>query len=228
MAQDPTITPSDAVRPVEYVSVHNLQPHPRNYKVHTPEQMDHLKASITEHGVYHNIVVAREGTILAGHGVYQACQELGIEVIPVTRLNVDPEDPRALKVLAGDNEISRLAQTDMDLLADIMGLIHDDDPDGLTGTGFDEGSFASLIAMTAGSPEEFDVEGEWEGMPEYDMENVGDPTKTIIINFATPEDVEEFSRVVGQTVTMATRSIWFPPKDAVRTTHLAVVGEQGQ
>jgi hypothetical protein len=223
MASAHPVTPSEAVRPVEYVSIYDLTPHPRNYRTHTLEQLDHLKASIEANGVYRNIIATTDGTVLAGHGVREACMALGIEVVPVIRLPIDPESPAALKVLAGDNEIGRLASNDMDALAEILGIISEDDG-GLVGTGFDEGSFASLLAMTGGASPDFDPEDEWDGMPEYEMEDIGEPTKTITINFASPDAVVEFSRLVGQTVTMATRSIWFPPQEDVRTTHLAMVG----
>ena len=80
---------------------------------------------MTTHGVYRNVVVAQDGTILAGHGVVAAAQELGPHAYRGQRLPYGPDDPRALQVLVGDNHIARLRQQDdaalVALLAGVAG-----------------------------------------------------------------------------------------------------------
>jgi len=49
----------------------------------------------------------------------------------------------------------------------------------------------------------------WKGMPEYNQQDLM-PVKQIIISFETTEDMKAFSRLVGQTITMHTQSIWYP------------------
>jgi hypothetical protein len=49
----------------------------------------------------------------------------------------------------------------------------------------------------------------WQGMPEFKSENA-EPFQSIKINFRNAEDREEFARLVGQSLTDATPSIWFP------------------
>lgn len=39
------------------------------------------------------------------------------------------------------------------------------------------------------------------------------PLKTLKVHFRKPEDVETFSKLIGQTITMKTRAVWFPPQD---------------
>jgi ParB-like chromosome segregation protein Spo0J len=94
------------------VPIGDLKPHPRNYQKHPADQLKHIQASIAAHGYYRNIVVARDNTILAGHGVVEASRAMGKKRVPVVRLDVAPDDPRALKVLTSDNEISNLAEVD--------------------------------------------------------------------------------------------------------------------
>jgi ParB family chromosome partitioning protein len=96
----------------EMRALEDLKEHPRNYRVHPQDQIDHIKASIQEHGVYRNVVVARDNTILAGHGVVKALRQLGVVAGPVAVMDLDPNDPRALKLLAGDNEVEHLAEQD--------------------------------------------------------------------------------------------------------------------
>ena len=62
----------DLTTTLELLPLAELRPHPRNDGTHPPDELAHLKASITTHGVYRNVVIAQDGTILAGHGVIQA------------------------------------------------------------------------------------------------------------------------------------------------------------
>jgi ParB-like chromosome segregation protein Spo0J len=139
------------------VSVSELRRHPRNYRQHPKEQLDHLIKSIKEHGFYRNVVVANDGTILAGHGVVEAAEILGMTEVPVIQLSVGPEDPKALKILTGDNELSRVAGIDDRLLADILRDVKEGAVDGLEGTGYDEKMLANLVFMTRTEFEAFDA-----------------------------------------------------------------------
>jgi hypothetical protein len=49
----------------------------------------------------------------------------------------------------------------------------------------------------------------WKGMPEF-IQNDLSPYKYIKINFKSLEAMKAFSELIGQTITMNTRSIWFP------------------
>jgi len=104
-------TPDDRSRarlPTRLARLDSLLPHPKNYRLHPDDQLEHIAASIRQHGLYRNVVVARGGVILAGHGVVQAAGRLGLAELPVVDVDLDPDDPRALKILTGDNEIERL------------------------------------------------------------------------------------------------------------------------
>lgn len=66
----------------------DLREHPRNYRKHPASQVAHIAASLTEHGVYRPVVIARDNTILAGHGVVLAARSLGWTEIPVHALDL--------------------------------------------------------------------------------------------------------------------------------------------
>jgi DNA modification methylase len=134
----------DLTETLERVAIADLRPHPRNYLAHPPAQLDHLRQSIDEHGIYRNVVIARDGTLLAGHGVVQAAQQQGYTHVSVKRLDVDPESDQALKVLVGDNELARLRLADDALLVGLLEQIGRDDPTALLGTGFDVEALAIL------------------------------------------------------------------------------------
>ena len=92
------------------VDIDKLKNHPKNYREHPDDQLAHLMKSIEQQGFYRNIVVAKDYTILAGHGVVKASRKLGLKEVPVVRLDIDANSTKALKVLAGDNELGRLAE----------------------------------------------------------------------------------------------------------------------
>lgn len=171
--------------------VSKLKPHPQNYRSHPADQLNHIKESIRRHGIYRNVVTANDGTILAGHGVVEACKELGIEIIPIVRLKVGPDDPSALKVLTGDNEIGHLGEIDDRQLSEILKKINETDITGLIGTGFDEMMLANLALVTRPAAEikNFDAAAEWVGMPEYAL---GSNAVKLVISFPDDKARAEF------------------------------------
>jgi len=50
---------------------------------------------------------------------------------------------------------------------------------------------------------------EWVDMPEFVHEDLT-PIKQLIVSFATKEDFEEFSKLIGQKLTSKTQSVWYP------------------
>lgn len=179
----------------------DLKPHPRNYKTHPEEQLAHLRQSLREHGFYRNVVAARDLTILAGHGVVEAARAEGYAEVPVVRLDVDPLDPRALKLLAADNELPKFAETDDRALTELLRDVSKEG-DGLLGTGFDEQMLAALVMNTRPASEirTFDAAAEWSGsgMPAFDP---GDRIFRLIVQFKKEEDREKFVSVHAIQVT---------------------------
>lgn len=129
---------------IEYVSVDDLQPHPDN-----PNEGDvgAISQSIERVGFYGAIVVQapsgrrRKHRILAGEHRWLAAKAAGIETVPVSVLDVD--DQTALVVLAGDNEIARLAQLDADKRIALLTRIAE--AGDLSGTGVDGDDLDALI-----------------------------------------------------------------------------------
>jgi DNA modification methylase len=142
----PTLVPETIEVPIVWIPLATLRPHPRNDGHHPPEELAHLKQSLTEHGVYRNVVIADDGTILAGHGVVQAAQELGHTQILARRMAYGPDDPQALKILVGDNHIARLRMQDDAALVTLLQDLAQHDPLALLGTGFDAHALEALVA----------------------------------------------------------------------------------
>jgi hypothetical protein len=203
----------------ELVEITLLKPHPRNYRTHPEDQIAHLAQSIREHGLYRNIVVAEDWTILAGHGVVQAAESLGLEQVPVVRLAISAESPAALRLLAGDNEIAKLSFSDDRLLSELLKSLKENpieglDVDGLLGTGYDDMMLANLVLVTRPASEipDFDAAAHWVGMPECNQEDSREPLK-LIFAFSDATERERFAKTLGLTISdRRTISIHWPPK----------------
>ena len=50
---------------------------------------------------------------------------------------------------------------------------------------------------------------EWEGMPEFKQEDLT-PVKSIMVHFKTTDAIEDFSELLDQSLTLKTKSIWYP------------------
>jgi hypothetical protein len=196
---------------VEVVRAADVKPHPRNYREHPDDQVDHIVESIRSNGFYRNIIVSRDGYALAGHGVLKAAIKMGLKDVPVVRVNLDHDDPRAWKILTGDNEISRLAEIDDRALTEMLRDIKSGDPSGLLGTGFDNMMLANLVMITRpeGEIKDLNEAAEYVGMPEYEAP---DNIINLIICFKSLKDKAEFARVLGLNVTDTTKTCWWPPK----------------
>ena len=137
------------------VSLTDLKKHPQNYRTHPEDQLDHLCKSIQENGIYRPVVIAKDNTILAGHGVTQACKRLGIEKVPTIKMEIESDSKEALKLLTADNEISNLAEVNDRKLTEILK------------------EMANLVMVTRDASEikDLDHAKEWVGMPTFFEEN---------------------------------------------------------
>ena len=56
---------------------------------------------------------------------------------------------------------------------------------------------------------------EWKDMPEFEMEDLS-PEQSIIVHFETLEDRDNFSKLLDQTITSETKSIYYPKLEITR------------
>jgi ParB/Sulfiredoxin domain len=200
------------------VPIGTLRPHPRNYRTHTPAQLAHICQSIRDHGLYRNIVTARDRTILAGHGVIEAARALGLVEVPIIQLDLAADDPRALKVLVGDNQIGQLAVIDDRELTTILREINTSDLTDLIGTGFDATQLAALVMTSrpASEIEDFNAAAEWVGLPNFQP---APEWVTVTVYCETEKDrtaLFDFLHVELQHIVSGskrTKTIWWPLRE---------------
>ena len=217
------------IKAIEEVAIDKIKPHPKNYRQHPEDQLSHIIESIEKNGVYRNIVVAKEGTILAGHGVYLAMVKMEFKTVPIVRLPIEPNSAKAMKILVGDNEISHLGEIDDRTLSEVLKDIKVEDLDGLLGTGYDEAMLANLLLVTRPESEIKDINeaAEWVGMPE--LGGVDNPYK-VVVNIETEFLRQKFLKLIGiNTISKRsgkTSSVNWPPRDRDDTKAIRFVEEE--
>jgi DNA modification methylase len=128
---------------VEYRPLDTLVPYARNARTHSEAQVAEIAGSIREFGFTNPVLIAEDGTMIAGHGRVLAAHKLGMEMIPAIVLSGLSETQRRALIVA-DNRIAMNAGWDEDLLAlELSDLQEAGFNLGLTG--FDDGELRSLL-----------------------------------------------------------------------------------
>lgn len=98
--------------------IDKLKPYANNAKIHTPEQIEQIKKSITDFGMNDPIAVwGSDNIIVEGHGRLMACKELGLKTVPVIRLDGLTDDQRKAYTLV-HNQTTMNTGFDIDILND--------------------------------------------------------------------------------------------------------------
>ena len=100
---------------VEYVPIDSIRPYANNAKLHPAEQIEQIKKSIEEFGFNDPIAVWHE-EIIEGHGRLIAATELGMEQVPVIRLDGLTDEQRRAYALI-HNKLTMNSGFDVDLLS---------------------------------------------------------------------------------------------------------------
>lgn len=198
MSESAEVIPRGDEFDVEFVSIDSLEPHPRNYQDHPDDQLDEIGASLMAHGFFKNVVVAEDGTILAGHGVVAACRRLGVVAVPIRRMPYPPADPRALQIVAADNELTRRAERDDRGLAELLHELHEAEM--LPGTGYDEERLAALLFTTRPTSEVPDMAAAKKLAANAGSEGFDSGEEIacrVIFNLTNVDEVESLFRKVG-------------------------------
>jgi len=125
----------------------DLRPHPSNAR---NGDIEAIAESVRVSGVYRPIIVAQEGTILAGHHLWFALGELGHPEVDIVRLPIRPDSPAALRIMVADNRTSDLGNYDRGLLAELLTTLDNDT--GLIGTGYSGDDLTRLLNNIATPP----------------------------------------------------------------------------
>ena len=121
-----------------------LQPYAKNAKMHGPDQVAKIAASMAEFGWTVPCLVGEDGELIAGHGRVLAATQLGLAEAPVIVLGHLTEAQRRAYRLA-DNKLTELGTWDEALLsAELQDLLAEDYD--LSLIGFDDGELDALLS----------------------------------------------------------------------------------
>lgn len=129
---------------IELMPLEDLRPYDRNARLHTRSQIEKIAKSIAAFGFNNPILIDSEQGIIAGHGRLEAAKFLGLETVPVIRLDHLSETERRAYILA-DNRLADLSQWDEETLAAEVDALLEADLD-LDAIGWTEDELAALMA----------------------------------------------------------------------------------
>ncbi len=110
-----------------------LRAYDRTARTHSKKQIKQIAASIERFGFTNPVLVADDGSIVAGHGRVEAAKLLGMAEVPTIALSHMNDTERRAYVIA-DNKLALNAGSDKEMLAiELQGLINLDFDVELTG-----------------------------------------------------------------------------------------------
>lgn len=206
------------------VTVDELMPMQGKLKKLSEESYQKLRSSILELGYSFPIFVwnfKNKDHILDGHQrrltLIRMRDEEGFQIpkIPVISVEAATKKEAAKKLLA---VASQFGEIHPEGLFSFMTEFQIEMPDLASSFKFPEINMESfrLTFFPATQKVEFNAKAEYAGMPEYEQEDET-PHRRMIVNFTSEKDVAEFFRLIGQSFTPETKSIWFPHQERKKT-----------
>jgi hypothetical protein len=109
----------------------DLKPDSRNARKHNPRNVGMIESSIQRDGFGRSVLLAKDGTIIAGNATIDAAASAGIEdvvivetdgtkVVAVKRVDIEPDSPEFHNLAVADNRSAELAEWDADVLAGLQ------------------------------------------------------------------------------------------------------------
>ena len=144
---------------VEYIPLEELKPYAGNAKLHPAEQIEQIKNSIERFG-FNDPLAIWNGEIVEGHGRYIAATEMGLDTVPVIRLDEMTDKERKAYAIA-HNKLTLNSGFDNDLLKeDLLDILDDFD---MTDFGFGDFEISMLTEDFEPEPYDEDVINKYSG-----------------------------------------------------------------
>lgn len=199
--------PSVSELVTSWVSLEELQPHPRNPR-HGDVKV--IAESLRVNGQYRPIVVSSDDVILAGNHTYRAALSLGWSTIAVVRVPFHSDSAEAARIMVADNRASDLGTYDDAALLELLQELTEETADALSGTGYSDEDLEQLARLVSyESLGQVDAIAEWVDMPEFSSENLPPGEYRCTVRFHTMADADQFFALIGR----EKRTVVFWPED---------------
>jgi len=130
---------------IEYLPTAELFPYVNNARSHSTKQINQVVSSIKKFGFINPIIIDEKKIIVAGHARVLAANKLGLDVVPIIRVEHLSEAEKRAYILA-DNKIAENAGWDENLLRiELEYLTHIDIDIDATITGFETAEIDVLL-----------------------------------------------------------------------------------
>lgn len=100
---------------IEYLKPSELKPYSKNTRKHTKKDVEKIKRSIEKYGFNDPIGLWKDNIIIEGHGRLEAAKALGLEKVPVVRLDHLTDEQRREYAIA-HNRTAEFSEWDMEML----------------------------------------------------------------------------------------------------------------
>ncbi len=182
---------------------------PKNYRIHGEKNKRLIQKSLVDCGAGRSILIDKEDCIIAGNGVYEQAQELGLkvriiesdgtELIAIKRTDLKTEDARRKALALADNYTSDTS------VFDVEAILEDFTEEDIDAWEF---SIETGDVFIQGSN---DPNKEFEDLGEFKFANKDiSAWKQIIVSFKNEEDFAKFAKLINQNLTEKTKSIFYP------------------
>lgn len=131
---------------IKTVNLSQIKPSEKNVRMHSEAQIKEFKRSVEKFGQIRPIVTDENLTILAGHGLWESMQEMGLKKGQVLIMQGLSEADKK-KLMLADNKIYEMGMTDLSNMMEILEEIKMGDSE-LDIPGYDMDVLNSLLAET--------------------------------------------------------------------------------
>lgn len=200
---------------ISKIKIANLTTDEGNGRKHSLRNKAAIMESLRRFGQQKPIIIDSDNVVRAGNGTLEAAKELGWDKLACLRSDLEGNELMAYAI--ADNRTAELAEWDMQILVEQLKELDGFDPELAYAAGFNDGELAALNAVDDGAniPDVNDPSAEWEGMPEFQQADVAH--RTVVVHFINQDDLEKFSKLVGQEIGEKTKFMWFPAVERAAT-----------
>lgn len=176
-----------------------LLANPHNWRIHPKAQQQALESVLDDVGWVQDVIVnQRTGHVVDGHLRVSLAISREEPTIPVVYVDLNEAEERL--VLASLDPLAGMAVTDNEKLAEVISEINIPSED-----------LEIVLKSLAGSG--IDPTTEWQGMPEF-VQPDKSSYHSIVVHFKSEMDIEKFINIVNQPISLKTKFIWFPARNA--------------
>lgn len=134
----------------ETVSIDSLIPDPANVRMHSPRNIEAIKASLARFGQQKPIVVDSDNVVRAGNGTLEAAKLLDWSELEIVRSDLEGSEMTAFAI--ADNRTAELAEWDYQVLGQVLASLQEEEPERPLELGWAEHELVNILVADWEAP----------------------------------------------------------------------------